>query len=261
MSFSPRYSTDPTPLFTNEKPVREDAQIPFHLIIPQCLSEVVFISRRTPGSSPLLPPLSIYWLWSMQDADIFFYSCMVLYRLLLCMSLKKLESHRPHTFLSLWGEKKEVFIVFSPLTLSMNANLRVRVVRTAEGMMNWFMIFDNNELSWRRKRSGFLYLKQPGFVFLSFFFCLHLDWKALENYCLAPSVPLCTCALIRGDCSGHLAIPDAGSLLDSFPLLASHDWPSENPLQKKAFIKPQENRLYPRCLVIKDVSEMLSQSV
>ena len=91
-------------MFANESPSEKTHNPLRPDIILQHLSEVVFISRRTPGF-PVGPLLSIYWLWSMQDADIFFYSCMVLYRLLLCMSFSKLESHRTHTFCHSEGGK------------------------------------------------------------------------------------------------------------------------------------------------------------
>lgn len=43
-----------------------------------------------------------------------FPSCMVLYRLLLCMSFKKLESHRPHTFFCHSEGNKVLIVTFSP---------------------------------------------------------------------------------------------------------------------------------------------------
>lgn len=69
---------------------------------------------------------------------------------------------------------------------------RVGVLRTAEGMISSFMIFDNNGLSWRRRRRRHIYKTNA-----------LLERKTSEIHGLAPSVPICTCALIRCDCCGH----------------------------------------------------------
>lgn len=61
-------------------------------------------------------------------------------------------------------------------------------------MIRSFMEIDNNELSWRRRKSGHFYKNQLRFP--------SGTKEGLKIHIPAPSVLVCTRALIRGDCSG-----------------------------------------------------------
>lgn len=96
-------------------------------------------------------------------------------------------------FLSHYGEKSAQ-CYFLPWLSAWIATWEWEFKGTAEGMMiSWFTVFHNNELSWRRRRRGHFY---------KFFFFYPAFWKK-SFHCLAPSVPICACALIRGDCSTY----------------------------------------------------------
>lgn len=121
----------------------------------------------------------------MQDADIFFIPAWYRTDCFSACHFKKLESHRPHTFFVILREEKKVALSYFPPDLSMNRNLRVGVLRTAEGMISRFMIFDNNELSGRRRRSGHFHKTNSGF--LGGFFAL--IWKEkLKKFIVWPRV-------------------------------------------------------------------------
>lgn len=62
-------------------------------------------------------------------------------------------------------------------------------------MISSFMVFGNNELSWRRKRKRFFYETVN-----LFFFPPGVEKNFIDG---TPAVLICTCALIRDDCAGH----------------------------------------------------------
>lgn len=93
-------------------------------------------------------------------------------------------------------KEKSAHSYFSPWLWAWIETWELEILRTAEGMISSSIIIDNSELSWRRRKCWYFYKPNLGFYLL-------VERRTEEIHSQAPSVPICTCVLIRGDCSGH----------------------------------------------------------
>lgn len=104
MSFFLCYSSNPTTLFTNESPSEKRHNPPSTWSYCSICQRWFFISKWTPGF-PIAPLLSIYWLWSMQDTDIFFIPAWYCTDCFSACHLRSLSPTDRTLFLSLWGKQ------------------------------------------------------------------------------------------------------------------------------------------------------------
>lgn len=156
----------------------------------------------------------------------FFYSCMVLHRLLLCMSSQKLETHWLHTCLSFWGKEFKLSSTLCPW-------IHICESGSFKNLRNiwwqWTVLEEKEE-------RGHLPL---------------LGKENLRNSILVHWLKMIVPAIL----SSHVWSP-----LDSSKSFAIHNWSGENP-PEKSLNKRQRNETPLMLSCQEDVGETLSHSV